>query len=78
MRTRVMYSLWKLTAGGQSRCQVAAGSLKESRRGAGGQVSQPDLLYRITVLIKEEIGIKETVSCLIQNIYVVSKVCDIV
>lgn len=54
----VMYRLWKLTAGGQSRCQVAAGNLKESRRGAGGLVSKPDLLYRINVLIKEQNGIK--------------------
>lgn len=69
-----MYSLWKLTAGGQSRCQDAAGNLKEPRRGAGGQVSQPDLLYTITVLIKEQIGIKATAYCLIQNTYMVYEV----
>lgn len=56
----VMYRLWKLTAGGQSRCQIAAGNLKESRREAGGLVSKPDLLYGINVLVKEQIGIKAT------------------
>ena len=29
----VMYGLWKLTAGVQSRCQVAAENMKESLRG---------------------------------------------
>lgn len=62
-----MYGLWELTAGGQSRCQVAAGNLKESRRVAGGLVSKPDLLYKINVLIKEQIGIKATANLLKQK-----------
>lgn len=39
----VMYGLWKLTAGVQSRCQVAAGNMKESQRGSRGLVRKPDL-----------------------------------
>ena len=48
----VMYGLWKLTAGVQSRCQVAAGNMKESRRGGGDWSA--NLTYRINVLIKEQ------------------------
>ena len=49
---RVMYGLWKLTAGVQSRCQVAAGNMKESPR--GGRDWSANLTYRINVLIKEQ------------------------
>lgn len=39
----VMYRLWKMTAGVQSRCQVAAGNLKGSHSWGRGVVSKPDL-----------------------------------
>ncbi len=48
----VMYGLWKLAAGVQSRCQVAAGNMKESLS-RGGDWSA-NLTYRINVLIKEQ------------------------
>lgn len=48
----MMYGSRRLTAGVQTRCQVAAGNMKESLRGGGDW--SVDLTYRINVLIKEK------------------------
>lgn len=51
-----MYGLWKLTAGVQSRCQIAAGNMKATQRGGGDWSA--NLTYRIDVLTKEQIKIR--------------------